>query len=230
MKHYLLGALLLFTIGCGGGGGSSQDLSTPVTPQTTVRAPTSGDSWTYSVTGQSSSNGNYSGTETESQANDSYNGVACLRQTNSASYLFSNGTQTLIQTIWATVVSGVVTPIAVNLGTGNGNENVTASTNPTPTALTQHLSLAGSVTLSDGTVFDNTWTVTGTARVQTPAGTFDTWVVSHTHTTTSGETERATEYWAPELGTYVKDVINTTEPNGVTVNATAVLASTTVPH
>lgn len=212
MKHYLLGALLLFTIGCGGGGGTS-GITSVVTPSPTLRTPTPGDSWTYSISGHVPA-GNFGGTLVESMSSESFNGISAIRDTQAITITSGVNTGNVgITNQWDSM--GATSYHIVGLQqSGGAISTVVSTTYIVPLTITSSLSISGQTTFNDGLVIDSSTTVTGAEIITVPAGTFKCWKITRAEQHNDGSTFTSTEWWPAEYGAFVKRIENGSDSSG----------------
>jgi len=200
---------------CGGGGGGSA-----VHPVTTFRANIPGDSWMYDVAINFGQFGAYKGTMSEALTDDTYNGQATVRDTQTFNLALKTGPSTttsyseiaLDGTLLAIMLSDVlyaVTSDTFFLG---------ATIGPTTSA-------NGVITVSTGETLTQSYTVVGQEEVQTAGGRFACWIVSQRVSYSTGASDNFVLWVAPETGNFVKITDTTNNGDGTGYTYTASLTS-----
>jgi hypothetical protein len=194
--------VVLFACGGGGSDGSS------AASKTRMLKP--GDSWTYDVSGHSldSQTTTYSGTETLSITQETFNGEPVLAATAVMNVTFSGSSTSSSFTAVQYYQQDPTTGDIVLLGRKESNKPLaTVTDRPLPVFWPGSWEAGKTVSLdvhySDGSSDTVSYTVVGQETVTTSAGTFPTWKLSVSSGSVTG-----TSWFAPQLGYYAKGESN----------------------
>jgi hypothetical protein len=225
-------------VGCGGGGTSASSSPTLATKTRLLQA---GDQWVYNVTGQGqdgTATVTATGTVTDTVSSKPFNGGTALARETVSHIKISNGrTIDIDNTLYFSQDSA--TGDIIELGEQDNISNPTAPDIATPPGKVEFGNWSAGETLTPSISLNNaaadtrpTQTISGSETVQTPAGNFAAWKV----TIPPSGNLTFTQDWAPQLGAPVRfaGTLYGYGPNSTggitTINATALLQSTTVPH
>jgi hypothetical protein len=229
-------ALGLLLSGCGGGGGGATN-AFPLA--TTTRMSQNGNTWNYSLTGVGTVNGHteaVTGSVTSIISQYVINGQTVFSRTTQISSLIGGSPYSSTTTAYFVQDStGEVFEVGDTGGPGNSVRILNAPVPVTVGAWSLSTSQSQSGTFTNGDTFQSVFAVQGTEVVTTPIGTFTTWKTTNLESLTSNGTttnSNTTQWFAPEMGAYVKLYGTATVTNGSqvgTLTITATLTSTNVP-
>ncbi len=213
MRRYCWCLFAICALGCGGGGGGNSGVTTAVTPATTVRRPTPGDSWTYNISGHTPA-GNFDGQLVSSQSGEIFNGLSSVRDTESVTITSGASAGNIgISNQWYVLDPTQTHTIGIQQ-VGGVPLTVTSTTYNSPITITSNTSLSGQTTLSSGLVIDTTAAVIGAERVTVPAGTFDCWKISRTEVDSDGSRSTSTGWLPVQYGSVIKQIVNGSNTSG----------------
>jgi hypothetical protein len=231
--------LSLLNAGCGSGGSSGTGTSnatptTPVSPPTTLRSLASGLNYTYGYRGEVQTiNGKvpFSGTAITEIANGTFNGQTqvdgfpLLLITNSYAVRVQ-GQQSTSSNVGYYYQNSNRDLYAVGESGDDGNFAYSPHILIRPGQHDALTSLSQEVQRSDDTTFQYSLTTRSAERVSVAAGTFDCWRVATRETDAEGTTT-ATSWYSPQVGTYVRrEVVTTNGRNQIILQGTLALDST----
>lgn len=207
-------------LGCG----SSSDTVAPAVSK--MRTLQAGDSWTYDVSGQTSS-GSYSGTSTLIITQDTLAGTPVLAGTSTVNAVWngSSTNSTSVSYMQQDSLTGDVHAYGIKNSNTN-NQVVTVTDQPLPLVWPgtweTGKSISATMHYSNSTSETVSYTINGQESVTTPAGVITAWKLTLSNSSNAG-TSTGTFWFSPELGNYVK--INQTNSLGTFSHT---LTSTTV--
>ena len=229
-RALIIGAVALALTGCGGGGGGSTD-SGPL-PAGTLHAFVDGDQWQYSLAGTESLGGQnftLTGTETKTVAATTLNGAPVLAVTTHDVFLVDTQSIDESTTSYETQdpITGDIKLVADTQGPGGSLRMVTTQQVVQSGSFGTGTSRSSSVTFDSGQTQSSSESIQGHTFITVPTGTYNTWQALLTKTDTNGISSTDNEWWAPEIGAFIKATVSGTEP-GFTIHFTLSLTSTTV--
>jgi hypothetical protein len=230
---FLLTALAIVMVGCGGGGASVGDPSTAGgtagnghgTPAGNVRRNVDGDTYNYSVGGTYTESGTpantpASGTGSEVFTADTFNGNAALEDSVSWTLNLVSGPKAFsdirqYDPSWQTVGQSDMGTVYV----------VQAQGQTIPGNLTANTTFNSVEILSNGTHVTIAGQVTGSETITVPAGTFKCWIIDLTKTWSDGLTVHQTIDFSGDLGAAAQVVQTDTYTSGYSDSVTWTLTS-----
>ncbi|HLK59972.1 MAG TPA: hypothetical protein VKU00_25655 [Chthonomonadaceae bacterium] len=234
-----LGLFLGLAAGCGGGGGGGSAGGTVFPLATRLATLQPGNTWTYSVTGNGTVNGQavtVSGTITISVAQATLNGQAVLAQTIAENFSLNNG-GTFAQNTTTYYIQDPNTGDVKEVGDLPSGGNTARTLNSPLLVVPGSWSTASSYdnlgTFNTGDTIHRTFTIEGTQVVTTPSGTFTAWKVAVSQTANTGGTvaeSNVTWWFAPEMGWLIQTSGTASSADGsTTLTITGSLTSTNLP-
>jgi len=227
-SHIPLIAIAAIVIaGCGGGTTNPEPAPTA---KTHILAD--GDQWQYSLTGSEvlgGTNFTLNGTDTQVVSKTTLNGTPVLAITTTDDFL-ANGQHITVSDITyesQDPVSGDLKLVADTRGPNNSLRTVTGDQVVNKGTFGAGFTSKATITFDNGDTQTDNVTVEGHTFVTVPSGTYNTWQEAVTKNDTNGQLSNDVEWWAPEIGGFVKENVNGSQP-GFEIHITLALLSTTV--